>query len=46
MNDKMIGERGSLKRLGLVPLSKAARATSIKNVLSHKKFINLDLMTK
>ena len=45
MNDKMIGERGSLKRLGLVPLSKAARATSIKNVLSHKKLTNLDLMS-
>ncbi len=46
MNDKMIGERGSLKRLGLVPLTKTARAASIKNVLSHKKLTNLDLMTK
>ncbi|MBN2721978.1 MAG: PstS family phosphate ABC transporter substrate-binding protein [Campylobacterales bacterium] len=46
MNDKMIGERGNLKRLGLIPLSKTTRAASIKNVLSHKKLTNLDLMTK
>lgn len=37
MSEKMIGERGELKKLGLVPLGKAARTTAINNAISYKK---------
>ncbi len=46
MNDKMIGERGSLKRLGLIPLAKGTRAASIKSATSHAPLKALSLMQK
>ena len=36
MSDKMIGERGSLKKLGLVPMAKENRDVVVKDVLAKK----------
>lgn len=36
MSEKMIGERGSLKKLGLVPMSKENRDMIVKDVLAKK----------
>ena len=36
MSEKMIGDRGNLKKLGLIPLKKSAREAMIKDVLDKK----------
>ncbi|MDY0195062.1 MAG: substrate-binding domain-containing protein [Sulfurovaceae bacterium] len=36
MSEKMIGDRGNLKKLGLIPLEKSARKAMIKDVLDQK----------
>ncbi len=37
MSEKMIGERGNLKKLGLIPMDKATRDAMIKDVLAKKQ---------
>ncbi len=46
MSEKMIGERGDLKRLGLIPLDKAKRAASIKTAITNAPLKALNLMQK
>ncbi|MGW8168838.1 MAG: PstS family phosphate ABC transporter substrate-binding protein [Sulfurovaceae bacterium] len=36
MSEKMIGDRGNLKKLGLIPIEKSAREAMIKDVLAKK----------
>ncbi len=46
MSEKMIGDRGALKRLGLIPLAKSTRAANIKSAISHAPLKALSLMQK
>jgi phosphate transport system substrate-binding protein len=46
MSEKQIGDRGALKRIGLVPADKATRAAAIKNALAKKQVTLADLKSK
>ncbi len=46
MSEKQIGDRGALKRIGLVPSDKTSRALSIKNAISQKVLTAADLQSK
>ena len=46
MSEKQIGDRGALKRIGLVPADKATRTAAIKNALAKKQLTAADLKSK
>jgi phosphate transport system substrate-binding protein len=46
MSEKQIGDRGALKRIGLVPADKATRTAAIKNALEKKQLTLADLKSK
>ena len=46
MNEKQIGDRGALKRIGLIPAPKSVRDTAIKNAVSGKVLTAADLKSK
>ncbi len=46
MSEKQIGDRGALKRIGLVSSSKAVREVAIKNAISGKVLTAADLKSK
>ncbi len=46
MSEKQIGDRGALKRIGLIPSDKAERALAIKNAISHKMLTAANLKSK